>query len=551
MKRFDAIFIGSGHNALIAAAYLSRSGWSVLVLEKNDRPGGLVRTEELTLPGFRHDVYASAHPLFVTSPAYADLGEELAARGLRYLNTGQPAGVSMPSGKTAVFFRDLGANIDEADRLAPGDGAAFVQMIEEFGTCAKDVFPLFNMDLASEEAAPYLRRLMVNAAGTGPSAFTSEFLLPARDVLEARFRSRVFHALVAPWLLQLGRTPDSVNSGFWVPWILTVLMGGGMATPVGGSGKLAEALVHLIEDYGGVVCTGNGVAEIVVKDGRAVGVRTEGGEEFSASRAVVASVNPDQLYLRLLANAGVPAPVQREAGRYRYGRGCVQIHLALSEPPRLGDERLDRTGVVHLTPGLSGLSMHAQEALCGLLPKEPTVALDVPTRLDPSRAPEGKAIARLQVLEVPCRPRGDAAGRIDVGDGTWTEDLKRRFTNRILDVVGRHAPNVRGAILGMHVISPDDLARFSPNQGPGDPYGGSLDLSQSYLFRPLPSQPSHRTAVPNVYMLGAATWPGHGVNGGSGSIVARKLLEESPPVQARATFDMDLLSAQGALKCNS
>jgi phytoene dehydrogenase-like protein len=190
--------------------------------------------------------------------------------------------------------------------------------------------------------------------------------------------------------------------------------------------------------------------------------------------------------------------------------------------------------------------MHAQEALCGLLPKEPTVAFDVPTRLDPSRAPEGKAVARLQVLEVPCRPRGDAAGRIDVGDGTWTEDLERRFTNRVLDVVGRHAPNVRGSILGMHVISPDDLSRFSPNQGPGDPYGGSQDLAQSYLFRPLPSQPSHRTAVPNVYMLGAATWPGPGVNGGSGSIVARKLLTESPPVQARITFDMDLLSAPGA-----
>ncbi len=548
MKRFDAIFIGSGHNALVAAAYLARSGWSVLVLEKNDRPGGLVRTEELTLPGFRHDVYSSSHPLFVASQAYADLGEELAKRGLRYLNTHQPAGVSMPNGKTAVFFRDPSANVDEADRLASGDGAAFLRMMEEFGDRAEDVFPLFNLDLTSETAVPLLRRLMVNAEGTGPSAFASEFLLPARDVLEARFRSRVFHALVAPWLLQLGRTPDGANSGFWVPWILALLMRGGMATPAGGSGKLVEALVRLIEDYGGVVCTGSGVEEIVVRDGLAVGVRTEGGEAFGASRAVVASVNPDQLYLRLLANAGVPVPLQREAGRYRYGRGCVQIHLALSEPPRFADERLDRTGVVHLTPGLSGLSMHAQEALCGLLPKEPTVSFDVPTALDPSRAPEGKAVARLQVLEVPCRPRGDAAGRIDVGDGTWTEDLKKRFTNRVLDFVGRHAPNVRGAILGMHVISPDDLARFSPNQGPGDPHGGSHDLAQSYLFRPLPSQPSHRTAVSNVYMLGAATWPGHGVNGGSGSIVARKLLKESPPVQSRTTFDMDLLCAQGALK---
>lgn len=548
MKRFDAIFIGSGHNALIAAAYLARSGWSVLVLEKNDRPGGLVRTEELTLPGFHHDTYSSAHPLFVTSRAYADLGGELAERGLRYLNTDQPTGVSLPSGKTAVFFRDVQANIDEADRLAAGDGMAFAQMMEEFGGHAGDVFPLFGMDLSSEEAAPFLRRLMVNAEGTGPSAFASEFLLPARDVLEARFRSRVFHALAAPWVLHLGRTPDGANSGFWIPLTLAALMSGGMPTPEGGSGKLAEALVRLIEDHGGLICTGTGVEKILVQDGRAVGVRTETGEEFGAARAVVASVNPDQLYLRLLADANVPAPIRKEAGRYRYGRGCVQIHLALSEPPRFTDDRLNRTGLVHLTPGLSGLSMHVQEALCGLLPKEPTISFDVPTGLDPSRAPEGKAVARLQILEVPCRPRGDAAGRIDVGDGTWTEDLKRRFANRVLDVVGRHAPNVRGSILGMHFISPDDLARFSPNQGPGDAYGGSHDLSQSYLFRPLPSQPSHRTAVPNVYMLGAATWPGHGVNGGSGYIVAQKLLRQSEPVQSRATFDMNLLTPQGALR---
>ncbi len=369
---------------------------------------------------------------------------------------------------------------------------------------------------------------MVNAEGTGPSAFASEFLLPARDVLEARFRSRVFHALAAPWVLHLGRTPDGANSGFWIPLTLAALMAGGMPTPEGGSGRLAESLVQLVEDYGGVVATGSGVETILVKDGRAVGVRTEGGEEFQASRAVVASVNPDQLYLRLLAEAGVPAPIQREAGRYRYGRGCVQIQLALSEAPRFADDRLNRTGLVHLTPGLTGLSMHVQEALCGLLPKEPTISFDVPTGLDPSRAPEGKAIARLQILEVPCRPRGDAAEKIEVGEGVWTEDLKQRFAERVIETAGRHLPNLKGSILGIHVTSPDDLARFSPNQGPGDAYGGSHDLAQSYLLRPLPSQPSHRTVVPNVYQLGAATWPGHGINGGSGYIVAQKLLKEGP-----------------------
>jgi phytoene dehydrogenase-like protein len=533
LKKFDAIFIGSGHNALITAAYLARAGWSVLVLEKNDRPGGLVRTEELTLPGFKHDTYSSAHPLFATSQAYADLGPELAERGLRYLNTDLPTGVSLPDGTTAVFSRDMGATIAELERLAPGDGTLFARMMEAFGAHAQHIFPLFGLDLSSPAARPFLRTLMVNSAGTGPSPFASEFLLTARDVL-AQFKSPVFPALAAPWVLHLGRTPEGANSGPWVPLTLMALMGGGMALPEGGSEKLAQALARLIKDHGGVIETHCGVERILVKDGLAAGVRTEDGKEYRAELAVVASVNPDQLYLRLLADTDVPPPLRREAEGYRYGRGCVQIQLALSERPRWADERFDRVGQPHLTTGFDGLSAHVNQAIRGLLPADPTISYDCPTNLDPSRAPEGKAILRLQILEIPNRPVGDAAGTIDVGDGTWTGDLKRRFADRILEIVGRHVPNVPGAILGMHVTSPGDLARFSPNQGPGDPYGGSHDIAQSYLFRPLPSQPSHRTAVPNLYMVGAATWPGHGVNGGSGYIVAQQLLSQREPVGAGA-----------------
>src|SRR6185503_17804639 len=142
MDRFDVIVVGSGHNALITAAYLARAGRSVLVLERNDRPGGLVRTEELTLPGFKHDVYSAAHPLFVTSQAYADLGPELGERGLRYINTDLPTGVSFADGRTGVFSPAIQANISKAERLTPGDGAALVKMIESFNTYVGDVFAL-------------------------------------------------------------------------------------------------------------------------------------------------------------------------------------------------------------------------------------------------------------------------------------------------------------------------------------------------------------------------------------------------------------------------
>ena len=531
MKKYDAIFIGSGHNALIAAAYLARAGWSVLVLEKNDRPGGLVRSEELTVPGFLHDTYSAAHPLFVTSQAYIDLGQELAERGLKYLNTDLPTGAVLPDGTTAVFSRDLGATVEEIERLAPGDGVAFQRMIEEFGPYAANIFPLFGLDLSSPEAQPFIKNLFVRPEG-GVAPFASDFLRTARDVFEGRFRSPVFPALAAPWVWHLGRTVDGATGGAWVPLTLMALMAGGMAIPEGGSEQLAKALVRLIRDKGGDVETEAPVERILVEGGRAVGVRTGGkdgkagkdGKEYRAERAVVASVNPDQLYLRLLADTDVPPPLRQEAEGYRYGRGGIQIQLALSEPPRWPDERWTRIGQPHISFGLDGCAIQEAQARAGLLPSQPAISVDCPTQHDPTRAPEGKAILRLQLLEIPIHLKGDAAGQIDVGDGTWSEDVTRRFADRVVEIASRHITNLPGAILGMHVSTPDELAAYNPNCGPGAPYGGSHELAQSYIFRPLPSQPSHRTPIPNLYMTGAATWPGHGVNGGSGYIVARLLL---------------------------
>ena len=163
------------------------------------------------------------------------------------------------------------------------------------------------------------------------------------------------------------------------------------------------------------------------------------------------------------------------------------------------------------------------EAARGLLPVQPTIAFDSPSTVDPTRCPPGKAVARLQILDVPARLRGDADDVIEVADG-WTHDVKQAFADRVLKLAYRHVDNLEDAIIDRHLIGPDDLARYNPNCGPGDPYGGSHDLAQSYVFRPLPGQPSHQTVLPNLFMVGAATWPGHGVNGSSGYIVAKRLL---------------------------
>jgi phytoene dehydrogenase-like protein len=135
------------------------------------------------------------------------------------------------------------------------------------------------------------------------------------------------------------------------------LMGGGMPTPEGGSEKLVQALSQLINDRGGEIITQTPVEQILVENGRAIGVRTAKGKKYHAKQAVVASTTPDQLYLSLLADTDISPPLRAQARQYRYGRGCVQIHLALSEPPNWPDKRFSHVGQPHLTDGLDGFTL--------------------------------------------------------------------------------------------------------------------------------------------------------------------------------------------------
>ena len=186
-------------------------------------------------------------------------------------------------------------------------------------------------------------------------------------------------------------------------------------------------------------------------------------------------------------------------------------------------------GQPHLASGMEAVTLGITHALNGYLPAEPTISMDTPTSLDPSRAPEGKAILRLQMLEIPCRPRGDAAGSIDVGDGSWTEDLKERWADRVLGRVERHLPGVRGHRAGAARDLAGRPGALQPQLRPRRPV---RRIERHLAELPVPPAPgpagAARRAVPNVFMVGAATWPGHGVNGGSGYIVAKQLHGEGP-----------------------
>jgi len=266
MEAYDIITVGSGHNALVAAALLARAGNRVLVLERNDKPGGFVRTEEVTLPGFKHDLYATRYPLFLISKAYGELEADLRARGLEYLSTDLPTGVVLPDGRSAILSSDLETSAAEFDRLSPGDGRALADLMGEFGKYAHKVFPLFSLDLASTQAQMLIRDLIGSGKG-GFAPFAAEFMRTARDVLNDRFHSPVAKALIAPWVSHSGRTVDSASSGFDVSLLLSGLMAGGMPVARGGGDMLVKALAQIVTDHGGAIRCDAAVDRVLVERG--------------------------------------------------------------------------------------------------------------------------------------------------------------------------------------------------------------------------------------------------------------------------------------------
>jgi phytoene dehydrogenase-like protein len=516
----DAVFVGSGINSLVGGALLARAGWRVAILERNDWLGGAIRTAELTVPGFRHEVFSSWHPLFVGSAAYAELGEELGRRGVEYLNTDLPTGTLFPDGEAAFLTTDLETNV-------AAHGEEWRSMFDQFMGTADLAFGVLSAELWSPAGLSLATKAYRTLGRKGLVEFSGRVLTSARDWLEGTVPSERTQGLLAPWVLHTGLGPDAASSGFMCQVIACALQLGGMPVPRGGGSVLVDALVGIVEDAGGEARTGAEAVQVLVDGDGARGVRLASGELVRAERAVICNVTPDQLYGRLLADSAVPAHEADAGRRYRFGRAGMQIHYALSERPEWhGDERLIRTPIVHLTPGLDGVSRAVNEADRKLLPAEATIAVGQPLAVDPSRAPDGSWILWLQLQELPSGPRGDAAGELDVGDGTWTEELREAYANRIQERLARHIPNLDRATLARQVYSPADMEAANPNFVGGDIYSGALSLDQNLVWRPRPELPGHRTAVPKLWHIGASTHPGPGLGAGSGTIVARELLKE-------------------------
>ena len=292
----------------------------------------------------------------------------------------------------------------------------------------------------------------------------------------------------------------------------------------GGAYKAVKAFEALIAEQGGEVRTGADVDEILVSNGRATGVKLANGDVIEARQGVICSVTPTQLYERLLPAGAVDSETRQRTEAYRYGKGNMQMHYALKSPPRWKSEGLDQVALIHITPGLDGVSKAVNECERGMLPEVPTICVGQPHALDPSRCPDGAGILWIQLPEAPRHIKGDAAGKIAVPeDGQWTEELREAYADRVEAILKKHITGFAKNVVARRAYSPADLEAMNVNLVGGDPYGGSCAIDQFFIWRPFTNTVNHKTAITGLHHIGASTHPGPGLGGGSGFALSQSL----------------------------
>jgi phytoene dehydrogenase-like protein len=512
----DAVVIGSGPNGLVAANRLVDAGWDVVVLEAQPEPGGAVRSAELTLPGWTHDVFSAFYPLGVSAPAIRDLGLE--RFGLQWSHAPKVLAHPFEDGRCAVLTRDVDETAASVEQFAPGDGDAWRGLVDEwhlYGAQVLDV--LFRPFPPIVPLAKLVGRLRSPRAMLDVARFS---LLPVRRMGEERFSGDGGPALLSGNMLHTDLTPDSTLGGFF-GWLLCMLgQTHGFPVPVGGAGQLTRAMVDRFVAGGGVIECAAPVVDIVVRDGAAVAVRTADGREIDARRAVLADVVAPHLYRDLVGEAHLPSRVVEEIRRFDFDDATVKIDWALDGPVPWASPDVHGAGTVHLGDDIGRLTAFSSQLKSGLIPDRPFLVFGQMTTSDPTRSPAGTETA-WGYTHVPFHVRGDAGGSLT---GKWTADEADAFAARVEAEVERFAPGFRERIVGRHVHTPPTMEAANANLVHGAVNQGTSQLHQQLVFRPIPGLGRPSTPIKRLYLAGASAHPGGGVHGACGANAARVAL---------------------------
>ena len=509
----DTVVVGAGPNGLVAANVLVDAGWSVTVLEANAEPGGAVRTAELTAPGFRNDVFSAFYPLAAASPAIRAL--HLEEHGLRWTHAPAVLAHPFPDAPAAVLSRDLDTTVASLDRSSPGDGAVYAEAIDRWRRFRE---PLVAALLSPFPPVRAGARLLRATSFDDVRELARLAIVPVRRDVHERFHGCAARMLVAGSALHADLTPESAGSAIF-GWLLTALgQDLGFPVPVGGAGELSAALVRRLEHRGGTLHCNQRVDRIDVRDGHARGVTTARGDTFGPVDAVLADCDATRLYLDLVGAAHLPPKLLDGLRRIERAASTVKVDWALSSPIPWRDSAVAGAGTVHVAADLDELTITAAQITTGLVPDKPFVLVGQMTTADPTRSPPGTESA-WAYTHVPQRVRGDAGP--DGIRGTWDERDRALVVERIERRIEALAPGFTSRIIARHVLSPIDLEQRDANLVGGDVSGGTAQLHQQLVFRPVPGLGRAETPIRGLYLASASAHPGGGVHGACGANAAR------------------------------
>ena len=513
MATYDAVVVGAGPNGLVAANRLLDAGWSVLVLEAEAVVGGAVRSAEDVHPGFVHDTFSSFYPLAAASPTILGLGLE--RFGLTWRHAPAVLGHQLPDGDWTLLHRDRDLTADRMERQSPGDGAAWRELCERWDRMGTHVVgALMSPFPPVRSGAAALARLRSG----GGLDFVKMMLTPAADLGRTRFVGQGPGLLLAGNAAHADIPVDATGSGLM--GVLMTMLGQtvGFPVPEGGAGRLSQALARRAESLGGEIRTGSRVSRIDVEGGRAVGVATEDGERMGAGRAVVADVIATELYGRLLRAEDVPEVTRSAMRRFQLDPGTVKVDWALDGRVPWASMPSHDPGTVHVADSVGEITEASGQISAGAVPAHPFLLVGQMTTSDPTRSPAGTE-SLWAYTHVPQHVRRDA-GEAGI-TGEWGHDDLERFADRMQSRIERLAPGFGSRVIARRILGPHEMQERDANLVGGAINGGTSNLHQQLVFRPIPGNGRAETRIRRLYLASASAHPGGGVHGAPGMNAAR------------------------------
>jgi phytoene dehydrogenase-like protein len=534
---YDTIIIGGGHNGLVCAAYLAKSGKKVLVLERRPMVGGACVTEELW-PGYKVSTAA-----YVVSLLLPEIERELDLKrhGYEVLARVPSSFTPFEDGRSLTLGPDQSSNHAEISKFSANDADAWPKYESLLTAVAEQLEPILNSTPPDLLPLPdsWRQRSLKKKFGDSRKAYSLykafgllgdqipeaiELLTgSARPILDRWFESDELKGTLATDAI-IGNFQSVSAPGTAYVLLHHVMGAAGGARGVwgyvkGGMGKLSEAIASAARARGVEIRTDSAVNEILVRGNCVRGVRLEDGQQFETDR-VASGIDAHQTFCRLLADGLLPTPYKKAVERIDYGSASMKINLALNKLPDFeampgsNEPGPQHRGTIHLNAHMQDLEQAWFDAQQGFPSTKPIVEMTIPSSVDPTIAPSGHHVASLFVQYAPYQ----------LADGTW-DDHREAFADLCIEQIARFAPNIHSAIEHRQILTPVDLERVYGLTG-GNIFQGSMSLHQLFSMRPVPGWSDYRTPVEGLYLCGSATHPGGGVMGACGRNAAQAIIQD-------------------------